>query len=174
MLKTFKPGWHVIYVRSCQEKKVYQLLQEIKIESFLPMVETVKQWSDRKKTILKPLLPSYVFVNINSLSEFHRALSVDGACTYIRFGTEYALITEKEIEQMKFLIGIKGITDIEVRSDVLKIGEKVKVTYGALSGLECEVLRVNNQRKVCVSLNSLKQNIVAFIPSNFLQSIVIE
>ncbi|MEM6684288.1 MAG: transcription termination/antitermination NusG family protein, partial [Bacteroidota bacterium] len=86
-------GWYVLYVRSRCEKKVYESLKEISLESYLPQVKTIQQWSDRKKVVHKPLFPSYIFVNINSSLEFHKALSVNGACSYIRFGKEYANVT---------------------------------------------------------------------------------
>ena len=34
------------------------------IEAFLPLIKTVRQWSDRKKTVVLPLIPSYVFVSL--------------------------------------------------------------------------------------------------------------
>lgn len=74
----FTNGWYALYVKSRCEKKVHKSLKDISLESFLPQVIKIRQWSDRKKTILKPLFPSYVFVNINSSLEFHKALSVNG------------------------------------------------------------------------------------------------
>ena len=59
-------GWYVIYVRYRQEKRIFRDLQLLNIEAFLPTVTTEVQWSDRKKKIEKPLIPSYIFVNIQS------------------------------------------------------------------------------------------------------------
>ena len=100
----FDCGWYVLYVKPCWEKKVHESLKEISLESFLPQVKTIRQWSDRKKVIMKPLFPSYVFVYINSSLGFHKALSVNGAFSYIRFGKEYARVPEKEINQVKLLL----------------------------------------------------------------------
>ncbi|WP_075342500.1 UpxY family transcription antiterminator [Tenacibaculum agarivorans] len=161
----FVKGWHVLYVRSCYERKVKDLLEEISIESFLPQVKTIKQWSDRKKVILKPLFPSYVFVNINSFLEFHKALSVYGACAYIRFGEEYARVTEKEINDIKLIVGDNDISDIETNVKLPKVGEVKKITHGPLNGLNCEIIKVNNHNKIMVRIDSLRQNIVATIPS---------
>ena len=161
----FKHGWYVIYVNPNSEKKVYERLKDISLESFLPQIKTIKQWSDRKKTILKPLFPSYVFVNINSSLEFHKALSVYGACAYIRFGKEYARVTEKEINQIKLLIGDKNISDIETNVELPKIGEVKKIAYGSLNGLDCEIIKADNHNKIIVRIDSLQQNIMATIPS---------
>ncbi|MBC8756889.1 UpxY family transcription antiterminator [Kordia sp. YSTF-M3] len=160
----FTTGWHVIYVKSRWENKVNNSLQEISLESFLPQVKTISQWSDRKKTILKPLFPSYVFVNINSSLEFYKALSVNGACTFIRFGKDYARVTEREINQIKLLVGDENITSIETNTLLPKVGETKRITYGLLNGLECEIIKVDNHNKIIVRIDSLKQNIVATIP----------
>lgn len=167
----FNIGWHVLYVKSRWEKKVYESLKEISLEVFLPQVKVIRQWSDRKKTILKPLFPSYVFVCINSSLEFHKSLSVNGACAYISFGNEYARVTEKEITQIKLLIGDKDITDIKMNIELPKVGEVKKIIYGPLSGLECEVLKIGNVNKTIVRIDSLKQNIVATIPLHFFESV---
>lgn len=164
LFMTFNIGWHVLYVKSRWEKKVYESLKGISLESFLPQVKTIIQWSDRKKTVLKPLFPSYVFVNINTSLDFHKALCVDGACAYIRFGKEYATVTEKEINQIKFLLGNKNITDVAMDKQLPNIGDIKKIAQGPLRGLECEVLKVGNVNKIIVQIESLQQNITATIP----------
>jgi len=162
----FNSGWHVLYVKSRWEKRVCDFLEGISITSFLPKMKTVQQWSDRKKTILKPLFPSYVFVYIKSPLDFHKALSVDGACCYIRFGKEYARVTEKEINQIKLLVNSKEIQGIELNPTFPKIGEVKKIMHGPLSGLDCEIIEAENYNKIIVRISSLHQNILATIPLN--------
>jgi transcription antitermination factor NusG len=171
MHKSFNTGWYVLYVRFSHEKKVHNLLQENQLESFLPMYKTVRQWSDRKKIIFKPLFPSYIFVKINSITDFNKALSVKGASAYIRFGKEYPLVTDKEIKQIKFLISKDDISDIEINTQIHKIGEKKRIIIGALSGIECEVLNVNNAHKIVVRIQSLQQDITATIPKHYLSGL---
>ncbi|MFD2586090.1 UpxY family transcription antiterminator [Croceitalea marina] len=166
---SFTYGWHVLYVKPRWEQKVFDSLNEISLEAFLPRVKTIRQWSDRKKTILKPLFPSYVFVNIHSSLELHKALSVKGVCAYIRFGREYAIVGDKEIAQIRFIIGEKDITNIETVTELPKIGESKKILYGALAGLECEIIQADNHSKIIVRIDSLRQNIMATIPLHNLE-----
>ncbi len=167
----YTSGWHVIYVKSRWEKKVYESLKEICLDTFFPQIKTLKQWSDRKKVILKPLLPSYLFVNLNSPTEFHKALSVNGVCSYIRFGKEYARVTENEIEKMKLLVSDQNITGIEVNTELPKIGEVRKITTGPLSGLECEILKINSTNKIIVRIDSLRQNFIATLPISYMNQL---
>ena len=168
-LKDLYSGWYVLYTKSRFEKKVKDSLKDISVETFLPQVKVVRRWSDRKKTILKPLFPSYVFVNIKSSLELHKALLVDGAINYIRFGTEYAKITEKEIQDIKLLVGDTHISDIKIHAKHPKVGEKKIITRGPLSGLVCEIVRANNIHKIVVNIESLRQIITATVPLYFLE-----
>ncbi|WP_108867790.1 UpxY family transcription antiterminator [Aquimarina aquimarini] len=173
MTRILKTGWHVLYVKSCQEKKVHCLLQEKQIEVFLPTIKTIRQWSDRKKTIFKPLFPSYVFVNITSAKEFHKALSVQGVCKFICFGNEYALLTQQEIQKIKLLVSNDEISEIKVTQNLPKVGDIRKILHGSLDGLGCEVMRVDNTQKIVVRIDSLHQNIMATIPSYYLEEALV-
>ena len=51
--------WFAIYVKSRNEKKVFKTLDDIGIESFLPLITRMKQWSDRRKKVEEPLFRSY-------------------------------------------------------------------------------------------------------------------
>lgn len=53
--------WYIVSVRPNFEKRVHEELVQKGIESFLPLVEEVHPWSDRKKQVTVPLLPGYEF-----------------------------------------------------------------------------------------------------------------
>ncbi|AXG72415.1 transcription antitermination protein RfaH [Kordia sp. SMS9] len=167
----FVTGWYVLYVRSRCERKVDEYLKDISIESFAPHIKTIRQWSDRKKMVLKPLFPSYVFVNVKTSLEFHQALSAFGACAYISFGDTYARVSEKEIHQIKLLIGDSNIVDFEVTPQLPKVGDMKKITYGPLRGLHCKIVRANNMNKIIVNVESLQQNITVTTPVHYLEEV---
>lgn len=167
MDKLVQPGWHVLYVRSRQEKKVYDLLIEEKLEAFLPLITKIRKWSDRKKKITIPLFSSYVFVHIKSPMDFYKALNVHGACAYIRFNNKYAHVRQEEINRMKILIGSDEVYDITLSSNLPRVGEIKEIKHGPMTGLECEVLRINDQHTIKVRIESLKQDITAVVPSYY-------
>ncbi|WP_103071989.1 UpxY family transcription antiterminator [Aquimarina sediminis] len=169
MLKTLKTGWHVLYVRSRHEKKVHSLLEENQLESFLPMIRTISQWTDRQKIILKPLFPSYVFVKINSIKDFNKALTINGVCSYVRCGGEYAKLKDEEINNIRLVVDVEDITDLEMNTQNYEAGEVKKIFCGPLIGLECEILKYKNRHKILVRIDSIPQNITATIPSHYLQ-----
>lgn len=166
-------GWLVIYAKSKHEKKVHKELQKKGIESFLPLVGTVKQWSDRKKKVHEPLFPGYVFANIKSKMDFYNALTDDSAFAYVRIGKELGRVTDKEIDQLKLLVGEELLEDVQVNAELPSVGDKVIIEHGELSGLECEVYSINNKNKVSVWIKSINQNISATLPSHYFQRSVV-
>ncbi|WP_420574982.1 UpxY family transcription antiterminator [Kordia sp.] len=163
-------GWHVLYVRSRHEKKVYEALLDLSLDVFLPLMKTKKKWSDRIKIVYQPLFPSYVFVNLNSPSDYNKALSVSGACAYIKFGRDFAKVSEDEINKIKLLVGSEDINNLVTDANIPKVGEIKKIEFGSLSGLECEILKADNINKIIVRIESLQQNITAVIPSYYFEN----
>ncbi len=162
-------GWHVIYVRSKHEKSVDRSLQEQGLESFLPLTKTVRRWADRIKKIQVPLFPGYVFVNIRTKKDFYQALQVNGACCYLSFGAEYAKVSDKEITQIKCVVGNNDLSEIKTESiPKFLVGQMRSITSGPLKGLECEILELKNTQKVIVKISSLYQVISATLPLHYI------
>lgn len=160
--------WYVIYVKAKQEKRVHERLQEMQVESFLPLIKTISNWSDRRKLITKPLFPSYLFVRLNKTKDFNLALSVSGACLYLKTGRDYSIVRENEIEAIKVFLGLDGLEEVQLNQQLPKPGETKKIVYGALDGRECEIINVNNINKIVVRIHSLHQSITARIPLHYL------
>ena len=59
---TPKSKWHVLYTKPRHEIKALERLAKKGFEVYCPMKTTLKQWSDRKKKVSVPLLPSYIFI----------------------------------------------------------------------------------------------------------------
>ena len=167
-MKSIQNGWYVLYVKSHHERKVSEGLNNLEIKAFSPTIQVQSTRTDRRKMIHKLLFPSYVFVKINSSMDFHRTLSVSGACMYIRFGMEYAKVSDTEIKNIELLLQSNDLTEVETNTENFKVGDLKTISYGPLSGLECQVLEISNSNKIIVRIDSLKKNIIATIPSGYL------
>ncbi|WP_340200616.1 UpxY family transcription antiterminator [Ascidiimonas sp. W6] len=170
-MKSFKKGWYVLYVKSRMEKRVDKSLQEKEIQSFLPLLKSVHQWSDRKKVVFEPLFKSYVFAYLNTQKDFYVAQNDSGVCTFLSFNNEYVRARNEEIDQIRLLTDCNNIYNIKTANQYFVPGDRCVVSDGSLKGLRCEVVRVNNERKVLVRLNSIGQNILATLPPDQLDTI---
>src|ERR1700752_210484 len=95
--------WHALYVASRQEKNTARLLSEKGIESYVPIVKTMRQWSDRKKMVEVPLLNGYVFVHISPI-ENDKTLQTKGVVNFVRSEGKTAVIRADEIDRLKQLV----------------------------------------------------------------------
>ncbi|MGB3344309.1 MAG: UpxY family transcription antiterminator [Aequorivita sp.] len=168
MENIFTANWYVLYVRYRYEKKVAALLEEKRIPVFLPIVQSLRVWSDRKKKIYKPLFPNYVFVRINSTIDLYKALSTEGVIRYVKFGNEYAQLRDREILQIKQFLGLDVISEIDSVSFIPCKGEKMKINYGPLRGFDCTVIKADKKNKVLVKVESIRHYITASVPDSFL------
>ena len=57
--------WYAIRVQARFESLASEVLLGKGYESFLPVYKSVRQWSDRKKTLELPLFPGYLFCRFN-------------------------------------------------------------------------------------------------------------
>ncbi|QIY90743.1 transcription termination/antitermination protein NusG [Chryseobacterium gallinarum] len=156
----FIEGWYVIYTKSRYEKKIAQKLTEENFKVYLPLNATISQWSDRKKKVEKPLFSSYVFVYLDTLKDYSKALSIDGVVLFIKFGGKLVRVLDKEINQIK--IFLNQFSEVELKHSLdLKIGEVKKITSGPFKNYECEIIKIDNKQKICVRIRSLQQSLMA-------------
>lgn len=160
--------WYALYTRPRAEKLVYQRLEEIGLESFLPLQKTYRKWTDRKKLIEKPLLASYVFVKTSSKC-FPKVYKTAGVVKFVSFEGQPVAIPQRQIDNLRLLINSDA--EIEVTSEKLITGDNVEVTSGALAGLTGELLKIGTRNRVVVRIDRLDQNLILKIPMSFLKKV---
>ena len=120
-------NWFVLYTKVNQELKVIEQLKEMNISCYCPTVMIVKQYSDRKKKIIKPLIPSYVFVFIED-GRRNDVFSIFGVVRYMFWMGKPAIVRDNEIELMKQyhngLYQSVSLTEI-TRGQLYKISEGI-------------------------------------------------
>jgi transcription termination/antitermination protein NusG len=57
-------SWYAVYTKPRWEKKVASALERRQVESYCPLNQVTRQWSDRRKVVEEPLFSSYVFVRV--------------------------------------------------------------------------------------------------------------
>ena len=142
--------WFILYTKANQEIKVAEQLKEMKISCFCPTVTIIKQYSDRKKKVIKPLLPSYVFVFIEE-EKRNDVFSVFGITRYMFWLGKPANVRESEIELMKQYLN--GIYESISLTKFTK-GQLYKISEGVFSGRIGKVIE-SQKNKIKLELQSL-------------------
>jgi transcription antitermination factor NusG len=135
------PNWYVVYTKPRWEKKVAELLRQKGIENFCPLNRKLRQWHDRKKTILEPLFTSYVFVQATT-EEHSKIRKINGIINFVSWLSKPAIVRPEEIIAIKnFLNHHSQITLEKIQVD---INDTVRITHGPLMHQEGRVLEVLN------------------------------
>ena len=147
--------WFVVYTRPQQELKVAEHLSAMGITNYCPTITLVKQYSDRKKKVSKPLLSSYVMVQLEE-NQRNKVFSCNGIVRYLFFLGKPAVVPANQINLMQdHLSGVYN--DIKVTT--LSVGDSHKIAEGPFSGILGKVVQSDNT-KVKLELASLGMSII--------------
>ena len=142
--------WFVVYTRPQQEIKISKHLNAMGITNYCPTITLIKQYSDRKKKVVKPILSSYIMVHIEE-SRRNLVFSCQGIVRYLFLQGKPAVVPSSDIDQMKDRLN--GVyNDFNIAT--LSVGESHTITEGPFSGLLGDVVQTDN-KKVKLELVSL-------------------
>ncbi|EOZ95541.1 Transcriptional activator RfaH [Indibacter alkaliphilus LW1] len=157
-----------MYTTSRAEKKVAQRLREKGLEVYLPMVEELRQWSDRKKKVQKALFNGYLFVKTSKVNLWE-ALQVPGAVKFVHFAGEHATVRQEEIDTIQRILET-GVA-VETDNSEIEKGEIVKILGGPLEGMEGECVNKGNKDYFIIRVPGIHQNVMVNIPRKYLEVI---
>jgi transcription antitermination factor NusG len=168
MAESSNQPWKVIYCASRQEKKVSAYLSQRNIEHYLPLVKSLRVWSDRKKWVQMPLFNAYLFVRPTE-AERDQVLQVPGAVMYLRYNGKDAIVPDKDIDLIKRLIE-KGYQVQQQDATVqLQPGDLAEVLDGPFKGEEVEVHYHEDEVYVVVSVEGFSNSYKVNLPREVLK-----
>lgn len=160
--------WYALYTKPRAEKNVDLLLRKAGIESYLPLLTKLKQWSDRKKWIEEPLLRSYVFVNTND-KKYLQVIQTPGVVRFVTFSGKAAIIPDWQIQSLKILLA--NSDELEIIEEYLSPGEKVEVISGPMAGLIGEIISLRGSKRLVLRIEHLGYAITINVPIGLIKRI---
>ena len=146
--------WFVVYTRPQQELKVATQLFSMGITNYCPTITLVKQYSDRKKKVTKPLLSSYVMVELEE-KERNKVFACNGIVRYLFFLGKPVFVLASDITLMQdHLNGVYNDSKVTT----LSVGDSYTITQGPFSGNCGKVVEII-KTKVKLELASLGMRI---------------
>lgn len=162
--------WYTIHVRSRHEFSVLGKLAKAGIEAFLPVVEKLNKWKDRKKLISFPLFPGYLFVYIiKSYNNIFAVLKTEGVVRFLGMVSgEPEPVPEDQIISLKRLVESKEALD---PYPYLKEGQQVRIKKGALAGVEGILIERAGKHALVLSVDILRQGVSLKIDASEVETI---
>lgn len=150
-----QPSWFAVTTRSRHEKAAAATCHSQGITCFLPMIEEVRRWSDRKQRITSPVFPGYLFVCIERTPEAQvRVLRVPGVADFVKNRQGPMPVAEHELENVRKVLA-RGIPVAAHTS--LTAGAQVRVTRGPLAGVEGTFVRAGGRSRILISVQLIQQ-----------------
>lgn len=148
--------WYAIYVKSRHEFKVFERLTKAGISAFLPAVERLRKWKDRKKLVKFPLFPGYLFVYMEkSYDMMLRVLKTPGVVNFLKNSSgEPEVVPEEQIIPLKKAIENKKEID---PYPYLKEGQRVRIKRGPLEGVTGILKKKEGQHYLILSIHILQR-----------------
>jgi transcription antitermination factor NusG len=159
--------WFALRVRSNFEKPASQMLRQKGYEEFLPTYVQRTRWSDRTKTIVRPLFPGYLFCRFDPQARLP-ILVTPGVVSIVGLGKTPVPVSEQEIEAVQTLLR-SGLAAMPW--PYVSVGQRLIIERGPLSGVEGILQEVKSQYRFIVSVDLLKRSVAAEIDADWVRPI---
>ena len=147
--------WYVIRVRPNFEHVSSRLLRDKGFDEYLPLYRSRRRWSDRVKEIEVPLFPRYLFCRMVHLQR-GSVLSTPGVVSIISCGPDPIPVPECEIDAIRILL-CSGLP--AQPWPFVKVGDRVSVRHGPLTGITGIVIARKNDFRLVVSVSLLQRSV---------------
>lgn len=147
-------AWYAVHTHPRHEKRVYQRLLWLGVDSYLPLYKSMKRWNNRRTMQLElPLFPGYLFAKI-ALRDRVRVLEFSNALGIVGGGSELWAVPETEIERLRLGLHLRRPEP----HPYLTAGQMVRIKSGPLTGLSGILVRKTGGLRVVLTVDILMQS----------------
>jgi transcription elongation factor/antiterminator RfaH len=147
--------WYALHVHTRKEGFIASQLANQNIECFLPKFKSLRKWSDRMKEVELPLFPSYLFCRFDFQNR-RPVVMTPGVLQIVGNGRTAVPVPDEEISAIQTAVA-SGLP--HQPWPYIEVGEKVRVTYGTLAGLEGILVNLKGNHRVVLSVSLLQRSV---------------
>ncbi|HEV8119230.1 MAG TPA: transcription termination/antitermination NusG family protein [Thermoanaerobaculia bacterium] len=151
--------WHVLWTRSHCEQMVHDQLVGKRFELFLPKCEAWARHAGTRSLARMPLFPGYLFLrHVLDKESYIEVRKARGLVSILGDGWDRpASLPDSEIDAIRLIVGTQSPV---AAHPYLTQGRRVRITRGALAGLEGILLQLKmKQGLLVVSLDLLQRSV---------------
>jgi transcription antitermination factor NusG len=157
-------AWYALQVRSRKENYVASQILGKGLECLLPTYKSVRQWSDRKKELEQPLFPGYLFCKFD-FQQRRPLITIPGVLQILGNGRVGIPVSDDEISALRLAVS-SGVP--KQPWPYLQVGQRVRVNYGTLTGLEGILVNVKGNHRVVLSVSLLQRSVALEVETSWL------
>lgn len=162
-----KTCWYALQVRSRKESYVASQIQGYGYECLLPTYKSIRKWSDRVKELEQPLFPGYLFCRFDFQNR-RPVVTTPGVLQIVGYGRTAIPVSDEEIQALQLALS-SGMP--KQPWPYLEVGQRVRVNYGTLAGLEGILVNVKGNHRVVLSVTLLQRSVAMEVETSWLSPI---
>jgi transcription elongation factor/antiterminator RfaH len=150
--------WYALYTRSRQEERAAHYLASRDYNVFVPHVEVVRTRRSKRIRVLRPMFPGYIFVETDLLQRDSRLEIVRSpyVVRILGYGEEPAPVPREQVESLQIIVN----SGLPVNPyPYLQIGQRVRVTTGAMRDVVGILVEKRNARTLVISVDMMSRSV---------------
>jgi transcription antitermination factor NusG len=160
-------AWYALQVRSRKESYVASQILGQGFECLLPTYKSIRQWSDRKKELEQPLFPGYLFCRFDFQAR-RPLITIPGVLQILGNGRAGIPVSDDEISALRLAV----TSEMPAQPwPYLEVGQRVRVNYGTLTGLEGILVNVKGNHRVVLSVTLLQRSVAMEVDTAWLSPV---
>jgi transcription antitermination factor NusG len=149
--------WYAIHTRPRNEKWIAGQLRQKEVFTFLPLLQQLHRWSDRRSQVEVPMFSCYAFVRIVQTAEERlKILRTPGVLGFVGSEREGSPIPSEQIENLQLALRKKISCALH---PFIRVGQRVRVRGGSLDGMEGILLCEGKDASLIVSVDLLQRSV---------------
>jgi transcription antitermination factor NusG len=153
-------AWFALYTKPKCEFKAAEQLNQCKINYFLPTITRIKNWSDRKKKVIEPLLRGYIFILADE-KERIASLEQQAVVRCIFDSGRPAKIPQWQIDNLKKMLNSNS--ELFIKEGLIP-GTQVRIKDGPFDGVIGIIQNSESGKTISVSIDLLNRSVIAHLP----------
>ncbi|RMH05970.1 MAG: hypothetical protein D6704_08345 [Nitrospirae bacterium] len=155
--------WYLVNTKPRAEKLAEFHLQKLGVETFNPQIKQHKVIRRKRRLVISPLFPSYLFVRFDPALHYRMVHYATGVRKVVSFGETLARVEESLIEGIKARLH-QGYVMIAKPSS-FQPGQRVRIHTGPLQGLEAVFEReMDDRQRVALLLQTVAYQARVVVP----------
>src|SRR5689334_19732995 len=129
-MRSIPVKWYVIRTKAHQERLAEFYINQLSIETFLPLIKLQRLRQD--KVMTEPLFPRYLFAKFDIAAHYRAVNFARGVINIVEFGSRPAEVDEELMEAMRQRLKEEPFQKC---SEQFSKGQIVRIDTGPLAGL---------------------------------------
>lgn len=150
-------AWIVVNTQPHREFVALDNLTRQEFCSYCPLVRKSVRHARRTQIVLRPLFPSYLFVQLDpNLQRWSPILSTIGVRTLVRCGEQLSFLQNGFIDSLK----AREIDGVVAKPEIpFRLGQQVRITNGAFDGIVATIVQMDEKDRVVVLMDLLNRQV---------------